>query len=213
VLDGVLAVLAHTARRTCRRNNRGNAKSDGARVRERTATRKSPNVGRAGMGTHPSRKPRSCPPSRSNLCIADPMIGPMGNRRAGVGGGFGEAWASAMPVQDLQRAFRALRLALYALEVPSNFQGAAHHELVPLLILGGPQHVRHVVGNSGAAHLPFCVCTHARLLRRGDPPVRRVRINGSRRTFSRIARPAWPLAAAAVQPLCMASQARQVGSA
>ena len=41
-----------SARRTCRRTNRGNAKSDGDRVCEPTAPGKNLNFGQAGMGTH-----------------------------------------------------------------------------------------------------------------------------------------------------------------
>jgi hypothetical protein len=48
-----------------------------------------------------------------------------------------------MPIRALQHAFRAMRLALYTLEVPNNYQEAAHHELLPLLKLGGPPQVRH----------------------------------------------------------------------
>ena len=36
-----------------------------------------------------------------------------------------------------------MRLALSTLEVPNNYQEAAHQELLPLLLLGGVQQLRH----------------------------------------------------------------------
>ena len=48
---------------------RGSAKSDGKRVCEPKARRKNLKFGQAGMGTHPSWKPRSCPPSRRYFCM------------------------------------------------------------------------------------------------------------------------------------------------
>ncbi len=68
-VPGVLAVLGHTARRTCRRTNRESAKSDGERVCEPTAPRKNLNFGQVGMGTHSSRTPKFFSPSRSISCM------------------------------------------------------------------------------------------------------------------------------------------------
>ncbi len=89
---GALAVVGHTAGRTCRRTNRGNAKSGGNGVCEATASGKKLKFGQAG----------NAPVSEVDVLLAltqqslhATQLLDHGNRRDGVRSGSGEAWALA----------------------------------------------------------------------------------------------------------------------
>jgi hypothetical protein len=74
----------------------------------------------------------------------NPIIGPLGEapgwalNSARVG-----SWHERFHADSGSAAcFQSRRLALYTLEIPNNFQEAAHHELLPLLVLGRVQQLR-----------------------------------------------------------------------